>query len=155
MTNSRKLVDSAKKEMKDEVHLLDNSWKLIVSTDKPSSGRSWAKIRPLRNPNGEYYADVLFGDRGEGRPHSHIGVPLDGSQEPLFVEGRGTTHSIKRSLRGKRSGFINFKETMLSNAPSRSELTFKVIMQAHKKTVRLVWGANAISDKVPTKDGGR
>jgi hypothetical protein len=124
---------------------IDSSFKFDVQSGRYESGRSWAQVRIKKDSRrGDYYIDVLFGDKGESRPHTHMGI--NGDQTLRFLDPRGTTQSVTNTLESKLEGHLYTKRRMLIEAPARSTLSLKINIDIPTKTIRLLLDEISIQD---------
>jgi len=124
---------------------IDNSFHFDIRSGRYKTKNSWAQVRIVKDRRrGDFYIDVLFGEKGSSKPHLHMGINAD--QSSRFIEHRGVIGSITKDVDSKMEGHIKTEKAVYNTKPIKGTFTFKVIIDDPTKTIKVLFDDVKLED---------
>lgn len=125
---------------------IDSSFHFDVKGGHYETKNSWAEVAIRKDKRrNDYYIDVLFGAKGQNKPHTHIGI--NGDQSLRFIEPRGVVHSIQKDVDSKFEGHLKTEKATFNDEPIKGTFTFKVIIDEPSRTIRVLFSDVKLEDR--------
>ena len=116
---------------------IDESFRWMIGRQVYRTPGAWAKVRVKQDSKGgDFYCDILFGVRTEGRRELHFPLGINRNLSPRFLEDRGRMHTVSRKVEDSNSGVTEDKTLMLRPIPGKFILQVKFRVSEPE---RMVW----------------
>ncbi len=116
---------------------IDSSFTIKKGTERLETQNAWAEFRVKKDDGrGDYYIDVLVGNKDETNNHSHIGINLD--QSTSFVESRGVLNILRREIDSRQKGRLadeTIEYSERKDGKPEIKFIFQMIIDEPTKTI--------------------
>jgi len=126
---------------------IDNSFHFNIRSGRYETKSSWAQVSIKKdNRRGDFYIDVLFGEKNSNKPHLHMGINAD--QSSRFIEHRGVISSIQKDVDSKLEGHVKTEKAIYNAKPVKGTFTFKVNIDEPTRTIKILFDEVRIEDTI-------